>query len=333
MQVLPQALYLVLLELTAGAFLSLYLLDIRGGVSQGFVRFQGLLYLILGILTLLAFDNFASPAVVKGSGLDEAWVAAQPTALVIFLLLMVPWNVTLWRTRGNSSKADKQPEPGATIEEPTRRYTARMVTGLLASVAGVAAVIIAGIAYHTLAAAHLGGTFVVLTFLAGAIALGGVTTAMLLGHWYLNTPTASGKPLEFVTLLMLVALAGELLFALLMGPSTAKPTQRFQPVTPGTTIQTTGGGLVIVTPTVSPSSGQQVTATEKRIAPLGQNAMIWLQFLMGFGAPLILGGIALYLCKSRSFQSATGMLYLCVAFIFIGEVLGRGLLLLPISGF
>ncbi len=34
-------------------------------------------------------------------------------------------------------------------------------------------------------------------------------TAMLLGHWYLNTPTASGKPLEFVTMLTLGALVLE----------------------------------------------------------------------------------------------------------------------------
>ena len=60
--------------------------------------------------------------------------------------------------------------------------------------------------------------------------------------------------------------------------------------------------------------------------------MTWLEFLMGFIAPLVLGGIALYLTRGRSFQSATGMLYLCVSFIFIGEVLGRGLLLLPVLG-
>jgi hypothetical protein len=51
---------------------------------------------------------------------------------------------------------------------------------------------------------------------------------------------------------------------------------------------------------------------------------------MGFLAPLILGGVAFWLTRGRSFQSATGMLYLCMAFIFIGEILARGLLLLPV---
>jgi hypothetical protein len=60
--------------------------------------------------------------------------------------------------------------------------------------------------------------------------------------------------------------------------------------------------------------------------------MVWLQYLMGLIAPGLLAMVALYLTRGRSFQSATGMLYLAVSFIFIGEVLGRGLLLLPIFG-
>jgi hypothetical protein len=58
--------------------------------------------------------------------------------------------------------------------------------------------------------------------------------------------------------------------------------------------------------------------------------MFGLQFVMGFLAPLALGGVALWLARGRSFQSATGMLYLCVSFIFIGEILGRALLLMPV---
>jgi hypothetical protein len=195
---------------------------------------------------------------------------------------------------------------------------------------GLVVLFAVGMAYRTLANSHLGGVFVVLTLLTGALALGGVMTAMLLGHWYLNTPTASGKPLEFNTALLLGALLLELIFTLLIGPSTAHSSLNTTTVTPGTTIQADGNGLKIVTPT--PRAGQQpATQTEQpRQAPIESGAMAWLQFLMGFIAPLVLGGIALYLARGRSFQSATGMLYLCVAFIFIGEVLGRGLLLLPI---
>jgi hypothetical protein len=207
----------------------------------------------------------------------------------------------------------------------------RVLAGALAGLAGILALFAVAMAYRTLADSRLDGTFVVLTFLAGSMALGGVMTAMLLGHWYLNTPTASGRPLEFVTAFLLVALAAELGFTLLMGPSTAHVVAGATTVHPGTTIQTTSNGIVVSTPTATNSkSATSVQKAEARQAPLGQGAMTWLEFLMGFVAPLVLGGIALYLTRGRSFQSATGMLYLCVSFIFIGEVLGRGLLLLPV---
>jgi hypothetical protein len=168
-------------------------------------------------------------------------------------------------------------------------------------------------------------------------------TAMLLGHWYLNTPTASGKPLEFVTTLMLGALALELIFSLFIGNSTARPTLQTQVINPGTTIVVQGGQVIVKTPTAAPTTtGQQgqsnqdakdakaAVAQNVRQAPLTAGAMWWLEVIMGFAAPLILGGVALYLTRGRSFQSATGMLYLCLAFVFIGEILGRGLLVAPI---
>ena len=177
--------------------------------------------------------------------------------------------------------------------------------------------------------------FVVLAFLAGGMALGGVMTAMLLGHWYLNTPTASGKPLEFVTTFLLIALAAELGFTILMGPSTAPCCDRRDHGSAGHDDphgQEWYHGQYANRHARLVKVPQSVQTTEARQAPLGQGAMTWLEFLMGFIAPLILGGIALYLTRGRSFQSATGMLYLCVSFIFIGEVLGRGLLLLPVLG-
>ena len=54
-----------MLELTVGAFVSLYLLDVLGGTTQGFLRFQGVLYLVFGILTLLAMNSFATPQIVQ----------------------------------------------------------------------------------------------------------------------------------------------------------------------------------------------------------------------------------------------------------------------------
>src|SRR5262249_31486728 len=145
--------------------------------------------------------------------------------------------------------------------------------------------------------------------LAGGVALGGVMTAMLLGHWYLNTPTASGRPLEFVTSLLVGALIAELAFSLLMGPSTARPNPAAQRLPPGTTIQTTGGGVKISTPTATPSKPgkgpEQPQPQQARQTPLDTTAMVWLEYLMGLIAPGILAAVALYLTRERSFQSAT----------------------------
>jgi hypothetical protein len=327
MQVLPQALFLVMLELSVGSFVSVYLLDMRGGTTRGFLTFQGILYLVFGILTLLAMNSFATPQIVRGTGLDESWLRAQGPVVLVFVLLMLPWNVLLWTSRRSANQKSAQGDSSNKVS--------RAIAGAITCLAGLVAVLVVGMAYRTLADSRLDGAFVVLAFVSGALALGGVMTAMLLGHWYLNTPTASGKPLEFITTFLLIALAAELGFTLLMGPSTATVVSGATTVQPGTTIHTGTNGITITTPTASAGNdqgSQSVKTAEARQAPLGQGAMVWLQFLMGFIAPLVLGSVALYLTYGRSFQSATGMLYLCVSFIFIGEVLGRGLLLLPVLG-
>jgi len=96
-------------------------------------------------------------------------------------------------------------------------------------------------------------------------------------------------------------------------------------------IQTGNGGVVISTPTAAPGS-VTTPATPARVTPIDTSAMAWLEYILGFLAPLALSGVALYLTRERSFQAATGMLYLAVSFIFIGEVLARGLLVFPIFG-
>jgi hypothetical protein len=269
-------------------------------------------------------NSFATPEIVRGTGLDERWLSAQGPLVLLFVLLMVPWNVLMWRSKRPDTKGSKVQDA----------RLPRLIAGAITCVSGILSLLVVALAYRTLADSRLDGAFVVLAFLAGSMALGGVMTAMLLGHWYLNTPTASGKPLEFVTTFLLIALAAELAFTILMGPSTAHVATGATAIAPGTQIHTTGHGIQVDTPTAAPGqvNSGAVQSTEARQAPLGQGAMTWLEFLMGFIAPLILGAMALYLTRGRSFQSATGMLYLCVSFIFIGEVLARGLLLLPVLG-
>jgi hypothetical protein len=347
MQSLPPALFLVMLELTVGAFVSLFLLDLRGDTSRGYIVFQGVLYAVFAGLTCWAMQAFASYSLLCHVGLcrqdlDAGWLAWQAPLVVAFALLILPWNVLLWLSpapvrkgaRRHASEDDGAGEPrGATTGRRPRLagrvVLARKVVGGLTALTGACAVFVVGMSYRPLADARLGGAFVVAAFLAGAVALGGVMTAMLLGHWYLNTPTASGKPLEFTTRLLLVGLLAELVCVLLIGNPTAQVLPNTTTVAPGTTIQTSGQSVIVATPTAT-HAGQQPSQSVARQAPLDLSVFVALEYTMGFIAPLILGGIALWLARGRSFQSATGMLYLCVAFIFIGEILGRGLLLMPV---
>ncbi|HEV2404515.1 MAG TPA: hypothetical protein VGR88_03630 [Ktedonobacterales bacterium] len=339
MQALQFALFIVLLELTAGSFISLFLLDLRGDTTRGFVVFQGALYLGFAVLALLAMNAFATPELTRGDGLnvDGSWLDAQRPLLLAAIALLLVWNLLLWRDK--QPRGAKKPRGAARSTEPltaNKLRLARSIVGALTAALWLVALFAVGMAYRTLGAAHLDGAFVVLTFVAGGIALGSVMTAMLLGHWYLNTPTASGKPLEFSTALVLVALVLELAFSLAIGPSTAHATTPLLNAAPGTTIASHGHTVTVSTPTVAPNITPAVTSGAPganravRVTPLSTTAMQWLQVLMGILSPLILGGVALWLTRGRSFQSATGMLYLCVAFIFIGEILGRGLLIAPI---
>ncbi len=333
------AMFIVLLELTVGSFVTLFALDLRGDSSRGFILFQGGLYLLFALFTLLAMNAFATPELVSNIVLDSAWLRWQGPLVLTFSLLMIPWNVLLWLDPTSSPNARKKAVASDDEEAPVtqeddlipRVRLLRFLVGAIAALTGLAAIFAVGMAYRTLADSRLGGALVVVALLAGALALGGIMTAMLLGHWYLNTPTASGRPLEFSTKLTLVALALAFACALLLGPSTLKLRDPGVAITPGTSIiDKPGGGIVVTTPTPQPTgtTGQQ-PSTEVRQAPLDTSAFVWLQYLMGFAAPLVLGYLALRLARERSFQSATGMLDLCVAFIFIGEILGRGLLLMP----
>ncbi len=318
---LPLSFFLVMLETAIGSFIVLFLLDVYGGlattrliaqtnaklatksaeaseetpaapaktltiaqaqkrvgVTKGFLVFQGVLYLVFALLAWWFGSFFATPAVFAGIKgfyqqypIDRAWLDAQFTPLYIFMGLLLVYNVLLW-------------------------FNARLprwIVGGLTCLAGVAQLLVIGMAYRPLAAESLGGAFTIAGILVGALGLGGVLTAMLLGHWYLNTPTASGKPLEFATLVTLIGFGLELVFSFF-------------------THSTLPAGL--------PQLGTP---------PISAGGLAVIRFIFGFLFTLGLGALAYRLTRGRSFQSATGMLYLAVAFAFTGEIMARGLFFLP----
>ncbi len=314
MLTIPLAFFIVMLELSVGSFLVLYALDIRNDTSFNFVRFQAVLYLLLfTLLTWGTMVGFANADQLRrfGYNLDFHWLSYQGTALLWFMLLQVAYSVSLisrkWRL-------------------------ARLVTGGAASLLGIFCLFAVGMGYRPIAAANLGGALTVLGFFAGALALGGVSTAMLLGHWYLNTPTATGKPLEFATLLTVGGIVAQIAFGILGGGVTyVHPPATHQ--TSAVVAHTANVAAPALAATPTPGKGSTATPTPpfKQSVQFNTVTLIILEYLLGLGIPLALSVIAFRLERERSFQSATGMLYIAVVFAFFGEVLARNLFLQPLS--
>ena len=125
-----------------------------------------------------------------------------------------------------------------------------------------------------------------------AAATGGVFAAMILGHWYLVTPKLPEAPLVMVSrrLLWVVAIQMALFISWVgfgMGPGAS------------------GGPFG---------------------ALVGQWALfVWLRLIVGLIFPLVVSWAALQTARTRSMESATGLLYIDVGAIAAGTILAAGL--------
>ena len=312
---LPLILFIVLTELSIGAFTVLLLLDWRNMVKRNFLVTYAFVYIVLTGLTYLFQQGFSNAQLLNTfSLLDKGWTGALPVSLLLFLLLLLPYTVFLLADKkaGVNGKVE-----GRTIV--TRVRILRLASGGLAVLAGLSTLFVLGMIYRPMAATGVGGTLIVGSFFAAALALGGVMTAMWLGHWYLVTPALSEKPLQFAAMLVLLGILAEAAFAFTGAPAVAAHSQATRPaatVTSSVTTATATPG----TATVKPSDVPTVT-------PLSTNALGWLRIFVAFVLPLILLAFILKLVRDRSFQSATGMLYLVVVLALAGEAMSRGLFL------
>src|SRR6266516_7158341 len=309
---LPLVLFIVMTELVIGSFTVLFLLDWRNQVKRNFLVLYGIIYILLAGLTYLFQQNFSTAQLLNTfPQLDKAWTGYEASPLLLFLLLMLPYNLFLWM--------DKKAGVDGKQEGTSRVRVLRLLSGGLTVLAGLTALFVMAMIYRPLAAANVSGAFTVAGFFAAALALGGVMTAMWLGHWYLVTPALSEKPLLFATTLVLLGVLAQVIFAFTAGPT----------ITHASNIAvTTPAATATATATTSPSHTQTKPAGTPVVTPLSTDAIGWLRILVSFVIPLILGGIAWKLIRDRSFQSATGMLYLVVVCALAGEAIARGLFLM-----
>jgi len=128
-----------------------------------------------------------------------------------------------------------------------------------------------------------------LVFLAAV--LGGVWSAMVLGHWYLVTPRLPEAPLVRLSRWLAIALAVQL-------------------------------GLFVAWLAL----GAGPSGTPAFAALVGPWALfVWLRLLVGLVFPLIVSWAAVQTARTRSMESATGLLYINVGTIAAGTILAAGL--------
>jgi len=322
---LPLMLFIVMTELSVGAFAVLFLLDWRNMVKRNFLVTYAIIYVFLTGLTVLFQLNFSTPELLNTFAmLDKTWTAYLPLSLLLFLVLMIPYTILLLMDKkaGVDGKFKKEEEEVEGVRGSILRLL-RLVVGSLDVLAGAATLFVLGMIFRPLATSGPAEAFVVGSFFAGALALGGVMTAMWLGHWYLVTPALSEKPLRFATTLVLIGVLSQGVFAFTGGLSTAAHSQSSNTVI---SMSTPSGTTAISAATPVPNT-QIKPSNAPVVAPLSMDVIGWLRILVAFIIPLALLGFILKLIHDRSFQSATGMLYLVVVLTLAGEAMSRGLFL------
>jgi hypothetical protein len=128
--------------------------------------------------------------------------------------------------------------------------------------------------------------------LALSAALGGVWAAMILGHWYLVTPKLPEAPLvQFARWLTFVLVAQLALFLVWVGFG----------------------------------AGPHGLPAFAALTTLPWALFVWLRLIVGLVFPLIVSIAAVATARTRSMESATGLLYINIGTIAAGTILSAGM--------
>lgn len=264
---------------------------------------QNLAFINWTVLTGLALGSFAAVVLLRRAAM------ATPGFLAFTTVCAIGFGTLAWLSDGalpvTLGESPVTADPA--WDSPRRAALGAFVALAAAALIGRRAA--PRIARHVeLAASAAGGLVLVFGSLAwggggpGVVALlaelavlaaatGGVFAAMILGHWYLVTPKLPEAPLillaRILTALIVVQIA---LFALFVG---------------------IGAG---------PAGGEPLSALTGEWA-----LFVWLRLIVGLVFPLVVSWAAIQTAKSRSMESATGLLYINVGTIASGTILAAGL--------
>ena len=264
-EALPHTLLILLVELAVGGLWVLWAAQLRGKSAESFVKFGAASVVVAASIALWVTEAVHIGDEVDGYPLDRTYMGEARTALLMVLVLSVPYALlTLRGARGPS-----------------------LVAGGLTSLAGLATLAFLA---QVLAAPTWGYAGTLLSLIVGALVVGGVSMGMTLGHWYLVTPRLPEQPLREMIFWLMAAIA---LQALLMIASLVLPRDEI------------------------------ANAVD---TPILENPFFWMRVGGGLVFPMVLVWMAYDSSGVRAMQSATGLLYIAMALLLSGEVLGKGLL-------
>ena len=264
---LPYTVLLILAEFSVGSLVAVLIADARGMVVVGFVKLSAGIVVVGAALTLLAALNVSS-AQLEGYRLDEAMFDPMRVAFGVFLALALLYG---WFA----------------LREQRKRSQAAGVAAMAVGFVGL------GLLAYQVSPPTWGFAGPLLSLLVGALALGLVSEAMILGHWYLVKPKLPGQPLQELTFLLLAILALQ-------------------------------AALLVLNATVPARDAPESTAL--LAGSLASNPAFWLRVGVGLLFPLVLAYMAWQSSREHAMMSATGLLYIAVGAVFTGELLARGIL-------
>jgi hypothetical protein len=243
------------LRLLCGISLTWLMLP-RSQITTGFFRIQSLLALALG-----ALGGITVGTSIFGDGTETPLLplfAARGGCLLTAILAYL--SSVLW-TLG-------------------RRQSG---TICLFAIAGISTgtLLLGSLPHEALAVGH--SLLTVFSELATSLTIGGAVVGMLLGHWYLTSPTMSIAPLS----------TANVCFA-------------------------SAAGLRFLISAIGLAVGWQILIA----AHVGGTPMMWLvlRWLAGIVAPLVLALMVWRILRYRNTQAATGVLFVGVIVTFIGEL-------------
>ncbi|HXA41379.1 MAG TPA: hypothetical protein VNV65_00545 [Candidatus Solibacter sp.] len=255
-------------EVAVGGMLALFITDVTRLVTRGFLASTGGVLLLIGALGVAGQYFLPDPSHLTEHYVNRAWLQPALRLSALFMVLFLLYLVAVY----------------------LRPPVLHVIVGILATSIGLTSVIASAYAFPTPTWGPYGTAA---SFLLSAITIGTVTTAMLLGHWYLVVPNLSTRPL----FILLAILAGG--FVLQAGLAAA--------------------ALLLLDGRASFPSTHDVISG-------GYSLTFWMHVAAGIALPLVITALAFQSTRMRSLMSATGLLYVAVVLTLVGQVTGKVIL-------